>query len=623
MVNRTSLATEQEVNKTILNEKAIQNALRPYVKLLGSKSDYVNWRDQSHYPNQSEVTAHLLLLKCFRVLKQKVLVGISHEKLASKLWQCYLTVAVRRFLMFYSAINEKYPSEADKNECFLCLDTLLPPLDVLMVWHTFCLSTTSIFSNSVTLQRFNGVKYPFPLYQFQKAVTRDFIFRPKNELQENFELFINEYLIKNKLSNRFYYDCYQPFDVSDIELPIYCSFCSVQLATVPLMNDLGTGFSDSGFNTMVSKKCLCPFGVTLTHDELRKRQLFTDCSREHDIPSIHTYFSPVLMKTPGAHLVELVNKKITRHLQYNLQEFSSMSLRSYIEMFSRDYSKSHELIPPLRDYLSYYLVHSTLPSPCQINDDLVAGMLRQERFIDKMEQLNLLTSSALLPVINDAIDRYGMFLHMLEFAKFPVVPTLDIDLVWHTHQLSFYSYYAYCLKRFSHLVVHNDKMEENRMSFGFETTAKKFKSWYKQDYSLCLCQFCTYHRNVNKKSLIFGKKEKQQSAIGDASRCHISSHNAIKVPTPKQDKINRQYKNFRKQNWGEKLPWDYQTDIETHVTPVVSPITEKAHIAFYEQGVCANIVDAQSACEAQSAYYHIPAPPRSSNNMSYCGGSSG
>ena len=68
-------------------------------------------------------------------------------------WQIYITDASRRFIIFMSSIRSKFGTiESDdekdiydngntKNEKFISMmKELMPPLDVIMVWHSFLLN---------------------------------------------------------------------------------------------------------------------------------------------------------------------------------------------------------------------------------------------------------------------------------------------------------------------------------------------------------------------------------------------------------------------------------------------------------------------------------------------------
>ena len=59
--------------------------------------------------------------------------------------------------------------------------------------------------------------------------------------------------------------------------------------------------------------------------------------------------------------------------------------------------------------------------------------------------------------------RYSRFFEMLTDANLRqmLVPTLDIDLVWHTHQLTMYGYFRDCRGSPVHTVIdHDDKVDE-------------------------------------------------------------------------------------------------------------------------------------------------------------------
>ena len=75
--------------------------------------------------------------------------------------------------------------------------------------------------------------------------------------------------------------------------------------------------------------------------------------------------------------------------------------------------------------------------------------MRQATFVDKMNNHLWIRSPALEGTLRRAIDRYSKFLILLKRKAPPlgadgsgttmvpgpiIVPTLDIDLVWHTHQ---------------------------------------------------------------------------------------------------------------------------------------------------------------------------------------------
>ena len=76
--------------------------------------------------------------------------------------------------------------------------------------------------------------------------------------------------------------------------------------------------------------------------------------------------------------------------------------------------------------------------------DLVGAVIRQGTFIEKMERIDWLHSPAATFTIDNLITKYARFMQLLieDFLQM-LVPTLDVDLGWHTHQLSPSRYYAY------------------------------------------------------------------------------------------------------------------------------------------------------------------------------------
>ncbi|KAG8921218.1 hypothetical protein FRC00_008967 [Tulasnella sp. 408] len=77
---------------------------------------------------------------------------------------------------------------------------------------------------------------------------------------------------------------------------------------------------------------------------------------------------------------------------------------------------------------------SELPATAELSD-LEAAVQRQASFIDKVARLGW-GEKATDEFLSNCIHRYGCFLDLMKTgAVHSLVPTLDIDLAWHTHQL--------------------------------------------------------------------------------------------------------------------------------------------------------------------------------------------
>ena len=105
-----------------------------------------------------------------------------------------------------------------------------------------------------------------------------------------------------------------------------------------------------------------------------------------------------------------------------------------------------------------------------------------------MNKLDWLHSPLVFKSLQEAVLRYSRFFEMLTDANLRqmLVPTLDIDLAWHTHQLTMYGYFRDCRGSPVHTVIdHDDKVDEGRLDDGFAFTAKRYKQLYKEEYSVC------------------------------------------------------------------------------------------------------------------------------------------
>lgn len=67
------------------------------------------------------------------------------------------------------------------------------------------------------------------------------------------------------------------------------------------------------------------------------------------------------------------------------------------------------------------------------------------------------------------------------------MPTLDIDLAWHTHQLLGRTYHEHCKQYVRRHLDHLDKVEENYLSDAFEKTRRAWKARFELPYTFCGC----------------------------------------------------------------------------------------------------------------------------------------
>ena len=126
-------------------------------------------------------------------------------------------------------------------------------------------------------------------------------------------------------------------------------------------------------------------------------------------------------------------------------------------------------------------------------DYLAAVVERQATFADKMANLLWLRSPAAARTLERAIARYEHFLVL--FREHPgrtLVPTLDIDLAWHTQQCSPALYDAACrqLAGRDGPIEHDDTIERPVLRDAFAATTRLYEARFHDEYNPCLCWDC-------------------------------------------------------------------------------------------------------------------------------------
>ncbi|KAI1126978.1 hypothetical protein F5Y10DRAFT_266556 [Nemania abortiva] len=132
-------------------------------------------------------------------------------------------------------------------------------------------------------------------------------------------------------------------------------------------------------------------------------------------------------------------------------------------------------------------------SPCEpLKFDMVAAVLRQLRFAHKMHRNEWLHSRFSNKILESAIKRYAMFFTLIgENPGNRMAPTPDIDLVWHTHQLSPNRYGVYsAAKANGRFIHHNDSVAKERIHDSFIAAKTLFQKRFGRKYSICYCDHC-------------------------------------------------------------------------------------------------------------------------------------
>lgn len=141
--------------------------------------------------------------------------------------------------------------------------------------------------------------------------------------------------------------------------------------------------------------------------------------------------------------------------------------------------------------LQFFRAIKSAMAQVEINRPLVENVKRQASFVDKMHAHLWIASPAVAGTLRRAIDRYDKFVRLFKLHPGKaLVPTLDVDLVWHTHQCSAELYQAYMIEHTGKFIRHDDQYEKPMLDESFETTQEIFFARFGEKYHNCLCWTC-------------------------------------------------------------------------------------------------------------------------------------
>lgn len=547
-----------------------------------------------------QCTAHLKLLEAFNQLREDVgqtegLFGIESPKLdgpepdarqhaqspqalaklrtAEKRWSVYVARAVARFERWYDACvpatmggapcekltgNQLCTAKGLERVAYhgiaikqLTLESQLPPLDVLMVWHSYMLNPRCFFEDCFRYGKLDFFATGLPWAAVDPCIDIfTFEFKPSAQAVENFEASTglhwsntDDALTKNLACSR----CH-----STVSVPwTQGSFWTTDNEMTP-----GDGYADGNFQAH------CPTCKTkITHDYLRVSKFKADVeafTRPSDTPLAGTILTKdgqpgklTVFGTPpecffpnallGAGLADRF------FLLLDDPNATMSDVRSIWEQGITDKYLVHKaigvrmrLLPKerhsVRRMMSRYWFNA---SPFAL--DLASAVIRQGSFVEKMHNIDWLHSPALKSTMERLLQKYSRFFTLMsENPDKTAVPTLDVDLAWHTQQLNPLEYYSYSDRMCGTYIDHDDKIEETALSDAFTWTSKAYADKYGEPYSECTCWYCEAVRESHTSKLDrFFKPNKVQAlerlhgveySSDPLNSPHISAHNAVRDP---------------------------------------------------------------------------------------------
>ncbi|KAL9120482.1 MAG: hypothetical protein Q9187_002960 [Circinaria calcarea] len=502
----------------------------------------LNVSETSTKPTPSQCLVHLKLLEAFHQLREDVattdgLYGIRDEfvplgttkerrmnvlaKIREKRWAIFVTNACLRFEKWWKCcipgtgmrtqtdFRGGYAASITKDaKPILFTKENLPPLDVLMVWHSYMLNPQKFLEDCIRHGTMAFWQTGLSWVAVDAAINnKSFAYTCSNEAHRLFETSTGLSWENSNESLAIQPKCPRCSKEANVK---WTSCTSEKYWRTENPGELGSGYADKDFRHPCSS---C--GLVLNHEMLRSQKFRHDTIAllKNNVPMPGTLLN-IYGKTtslPQAVISHILNNiiglpelpegkrflRITAYPNVLITEFSLV--RSIIEVTdmklhsSVSISAIRTLIesallqgPPLtrddkvaiRRMMSCYWENS---SACSI--DLVGAVIRQGSFIEKMHLIDWLHSPAASSTMARLVEKYERYFAII--ARYPnkvAVPTLDIDLAWHTHQLSPPSYYAYSVSKTWVFVDHDDKIDENKLSDAFEWTSKTYQKMFDQVY---------------------------------------------------------------------------------------------------------------------------------------------
>ncbi|KAJ6465113.1 hypothetical protein C8R47DRAFT_991660 [Mycena vitilis] len=443
------------------------------------------------FVNAAQIKDHLALLNAFAELKLSV-EGMTDDSAIPYLpsdkearWAWFTGLAVERFERWCKAL---VLSHSEKG-----LTTILPPVDVLMVWHAYMLNPGWYAEDGVRIEALKG------LHQAGKALNTATLgelggllaAKPSEQRMENWVQMTTT-----------------PFDPLEsvtqmLTREIACPKCRA-VVYVPYMTENDTGYLQQSFSAKCSRaKC----DLEIKRDTLALRKLANDLAKQVKgknvsellAGTVHTPTNPLdtsrgetvkanmlssytLRRPAGSKPGTVVSDEAYADFLMDRAKYSLAKLSSVLAMKMK--GQGGKLIGRI---MSAYVDDKIF------SVELIGAVLRQGSFAKKMYDLGW-TKAGYFDNAEDeialhhAIARYHAFLDLMasSLASF-FVPTLDIDLAWHTHQLMASNYSRDTMKYVGRFIDHDDKVEESHLASSFDLTCRAWKNRFGVQYTHCGC----------------------------------------------------------------------------------------------------------------------------------------
>ncbi|CUS08894.1 unnamed protein product [Tuber aestivum] len=489
----------------------------------------------SGLPTVSQCAVHLELLEAFarlrhRVYKEEAFSEIFGEDPEKNLWwRAVVEVAVGRFGIWWKAVSEELAIREEgeagvaNNGSGLKLlpRDLLPPLDVLMVWHSYMLNPRRYNEDCIWFEMSAMMNVAFPYEHVVRMPAVPF----KDEQHEAIDDDKWDYKLSGhatryweRVSSQAPHILEEILWKSPPKRLIRCPACAKEIDV--LICEVEPENRKRGWiSEEFAVDCEgCGVGITmesLCAEKFRKdiKSLIEGGEGSRMSPRITsldlqgaTYLHP--SSPTSFDVLNSLNNLICTTFPEPPTLQSHPTLTSIITALG-----THPVLPLLQS------CYAETPTPYSLN--LSLAVLRQGSFVDKMHHQLWIRSPALmgrLPLdsiplvrarpetrsvvlinppdtsgfLQRAVSRYESYFALFKLHPGKIlVPTIDVDLVWHTAMLTPLAYREYCKNVAGRFIDHNDKLSDDILDDGVEYTSTAFEeATGGEEYRKCLCWHC-------------------------------------------------------------------------------------------------------------------------------------
>ncbi|KAG8966995.1 hypothetical protein FRC05_002309 [Tulasnella sp. 425] len=486
----------------------------------------------------SDLEAHLVLLGAFHRLREEVRTFKGKVDIPmgpDERWAVFLQRAVYRFEQWaVRMIGGEGQEEALGEGRKVLTPNEVPPLDVIMVWHTYMLNPRKYYEDC--LRKLPGLLRigSFPLMQLAGSINHEkLLLSPPSEGHvAAFTAFTS-----------------QPFDyplntTADETVLIYCPNCS-QPNSIPWITYKGDGYAQRDFGCICNN---CRF--VFNRETLGVRRFYEDMEKCMVNPdgfflanTILDYHAGVPVETQWSQALNVTVLNLREGMVPAPAEIWGKQIgwtMKDVEDYTRIGMLGRKNQPWVTTPRPLNIILSAYRQPGPFSLDLASAVLRQMNFVGKMVNLGF-TEQARWEEDRDTLTRcvvrYHHFLDLMASAPGNfAVPTLVPD--------------------------HDDKVSQGALSDAYDKTAEAWKAHVGVPYSVCGCLPPDISGGSSGSSgsgfSLFSKKGKSKSALEKslenprpdlispsdeaAEQTHPSDHDAVAVINPEPNAAQAQLK---------------------------------------------------------------------------------